>query len=100
YRGSSSRLLNVTVILRKLSGKVWRKVKNRTGSLVSRPSLRPHAGQLTDLCQVGYCEPILARASRTKIKICDAIISGTRNVGRRLSGSFRSACIDCQLVKP
>src|SRR5437762_12214608 len=37
---------------------------------------------------------------RTKIKTCDAIISGTRKVGRRLRGSSRSACIDCQSFTP
>ena len=47
-----------------------------------------------------HCKFVLARTSRTKIKTCDAIISGTRNVGRRMSGSSLSACIDCQSFKP
>lgn len=35
-----------------------------------------------------------------KIRMCDAMISGTRKVGRRLSGNSRSACIDCQSASP
>src|ERR1700737_966341 len=39
-------------------------------------------------------------ASRTKIKTCDTIIKGTRNVGNRLSGSSRNGAIDCQSFNP
>ena len=42
----------------------------------------------------------LRRAARMKIKTWETMIKGTRNVGSRLRGNSRNACIDFQSSKP
>src|SRR5690349_20277531 len=38
--------------------------------------------------------------NRTKIKMCEAIIKGTKKVGSKLNGNSRKAAIDCQSCNP